>query len=267
MRLKQVFFIFSAAVCLTLSMTAHAIALEYSFDGVEDTEYYPATNYESLYGAQYNYGERNVIDYDIPDLPYGISSTTAIGPMEKVRFPNQALSPGGGGYVSVGGSGDNGLYVPMASEIPLVPEVPVIQQPAYTSTDDMEQSDGSIGTLKIPSLDISMRVWEGETRSSMAKGLGHYTSTSGWDGNVGVCGHNRGAKYVIGSIKDLEIGDTITYTTVYGTRTYEVAYVGVISSTDWSYLQATADNRITITTCLADQPNYRVCVQGVEAGQ
>ena len=35
----------------------------------------------------------------------------------------------------------------------------------------------------------------------MKKGLGHFTSTSVWNGNVAVCGHNRGAKYVIGSIK------------------------------------------------------------------
>ena len=127
----------------------------------------------------------------------------------------------------------------------------------------MVRKDGSIGTLKIPTLDINMKVWEGETNASMAKGLGHYSSTSGWDGNIGVCGHNRGAKYTIGDIKDLEIGDTITYTTVYGTRTYKVVFVGTISSTDWSYLQATADNRITLTTCLANRPNFRVCVQAV----
>lgn len=134
----------------------------------------------------------------------------------------------------------------------------------YTSVDGMERKDGSIGTLKIPSLNINMKVWEGETNTSMAKGLGHYSSTSGWDGNIGVCGHNRGAKYTIGSIKNLKDGDTITYTTVYGTRTYEVVTVETIASSDWSYLQATSDNRVTITTCLANQPSKRVCVQAVE---
>lgn len=138
------------------------------------------------------------------------------------------------------------------------------QPPAYTSVEGMEREDGSIGTIQIPSLDISMKLWEGETNASMAKGLGHYSSTSAWDGNVGVCGHNRGAKYVIGSIKDLDIGDTITYTTIYGTRTYAVETVEIIDSTDWSYLQSTADNRVTLTTCLADQPSKRVCVQAVE---
>ena len=45
-----------------------------------------------------------------------------------------------------------------------------------------------IGTLEIPSLGISMKVWEGESAESMKKGLGHYSSTSAWDGNVGLCG-------------------------------------------------------------------------------
>ena len=141
---------------------------------------------------------------------------------------------------------------------------PVLQTPAYTSVQGMELTDGSIGTVSIPSLGINMKVWEGETTASMAKGLGHYSSSSGWDGNVCVCGHNRGARYVIGSIKDLKPGDTITYTTVYGTRSYAVSDVSVISYTDWGRLQATSDNRITLTTCLANQPNYRVCVQAIE---
>ena len=71
---------------------------------------------------------------------------------------------------------------------------------------------------------------------------------------------------MIGSIKDLNQGDIITYTTVFGARTYAVTTVKVISNTDWSYLQATADNRITLTTCLADHPESRVVVQALQAG-
>ena len=109
-----------------------------------------------------------------------------------------------------------------------------------------------------------MKVWEGETDASMAKGVAHYSSTSAWDGNVGLAGHNRGAKYNIGTIKNLVAGDIITYTTMYGTRTYQVTSVKTITNTDWSYLQSTADNRITITTCLENHPESRVCVQAIE---
>ena len=62
----------------------------------------------------------------------------------------------------------------------------------------------------------------------------------------------------------MKTGDVITYTTVYGTRTYAVSSVETIANTDWSRLQATADNRITLTTCLANTPEKRVCVQAVE---
>lgn len=201
------------------------------------------------------------MDYQIPELPYGVSSTTQIGIMEKEHLPSLQQNAGASISGDYGLSG--GFYdVPSGSISSVKPSVL-----AYTSVDGMERKDGSIGTLKISSLNINMKVWEGETNASMAKGLGHYSSTSGWDGNVGICGHNRGAKYNIGSIRNLEIGDTITYSTVYGTRTYAVILVKTISDSDWSYLQATADNRITITTCLANQPSKRVCVQAVEVSR
>ena len=242
------------------ALSVGTFAADYSFETGAGTEYYPATSYADTYGAAYNYGGPNPVDYQIPELPYGVSGTTQIGIMEKGYLPGLQQNVG----TSISGDYDifGGLY-----DFPAAAAPPVLSVPAYTGVDGMERKDGSIGTLKIPSLNINMKVWEGETRASMAKGLGHYSSTSGWDGNIGVCGHNRGAKYNIGSIRNLEIGDNITYSTVYGTRTYAVILVKTISDSDWSYLQATADNRITITTCLADRPSKRVCVQAVEVSR
>lgn len=239
------------------ALSVGTFAADYSSETGAGTEYYPATSYADTYAATYNYGGPNPVDYQIPELPYGVSGTTQIGIMEKNYLPGLQQNVG----TSI--SGDYGIFGGLY-DFPATAAPPVLSVPAYTGVDGMERKDGSIGTLKIPSLNINMKVWEGETRASMAKGLGHYSSTSGWDGNIGVCGHNRGAKYNIGSIRNLEIGDTITYSTVYGTRTYAVILVRTISDSDWSYLQATADNRITITTCLADRPSKRVCVQAVE---
>ena len=137
----------------------------------------------------------------------------------------------------------------------------------YTLPEDAALPDGSMGVLTIPKLGVSAPVYEteeGGEMESMTKGVAHFAVTSAWDGNVGVCGHNRGTKYAIGAIKNLERGDTITYTTIYGTRTYAVETVKIISNSDWSYLQATSDDRITLTTCLADHPESRVVVQAVE---
>ena len=256
---------------LALTPSAYAAA-DYSFTTDAPQDYYKSTSYEEVYGSQYNYGGRNVVDYQVPELEYGLQSTTMTGVMERTMLPGlqQTVATGGGSYGVAGSSGPITVLVEAGSSgtqtptVPTTPTYPTYQQPAYTSAEGMAYKDGSIGTIKIPSLKINMKVWEGETSTSMSKGLGHYSSTSAWDGNVGACGHNRGTKYAIGAIKDLKRGDTITYTTIYGTRTYAVETVKIISNTDWSYLQATSDNRLTLTTCLADHPESRVVVQAVE---
>lgn len=250
------------AIGAVLIMPVHAQGADYSFTTEAPADYYPSSSYEDVYGSRYNYGGPNIVDFQIPELEYGAFSSTQTGIMEKVRLPGLqetvAVGSGSGyGY----GVGDG---LPVYTDIPGLNDVPVVEQVAYTSVKGMERSDGSIGTLKVPSLGINMKVWEGETTESMRKGLGHYSSTSAWDGNVGICGHNRGAKYVIGDIKDMDSGDLITYTTIYGTRTYAVTSVKIIASDDWSNLQATSDNRITLTTCLANQPEKRICVQAVQ---
>ncbi len=53
-------------------------------------------------------------------------------------------------------------------------------------------------------------------------------------------------------------------TTSKGTRTYAVTHISQISSTDWSYLSATTDNRLTLITCVENQPALRWCIQAVE---
>jgi len=264
------------AVAMTASMAATARAFDYSFTTDAPQDYYGDTTYEDVYGSQYNYGGPNVIDFRVPELEYGCFSTTQTGIMEKSMLPGLhaevAVWDGEGGYgiTDYGVTGDGGMVDVMFPNLYSSPEPSVTtasyqyNQTAYTSVDGLTREDGSIGTVEIPSLGISMKLWEGETRESMRKGLGHYSSTSAWDGNVGACGHNRGSKYVIGAIKNLEYGAAITYTTALGTRTYQVTYVGQIDNTDWSYLQATPDNRITITTCLEDHPESRICVQAVE---
>lgn len=256
------------ALLIFYAMATNAMAADYSFTTDAPQDYYGDTSYEAIYGSQYNYGGPNVVDYQIPELEYGILSTTQTGIMEPSILrglqPSVATMEGAGGYgISADGMTEiygGGLYTAPESSF----MAGTSQQTAITSVDGLEREDGSIGTLEIPSLGISMKAWEGETNASMKKGLGHYSSTSAWDGNACFCGHNRGSKYAIGSIKDLNTGDTITYTTKLGTRTYQVATVETIGNDDWSYLQATMDNRLTITTCLADHPENRICVQAVE---
>ena len=259
----------TAAMLSTLTVGAQAADYEFVTDGTP--EYYDSTSYEEVYGSQYNYGGPNVVDYQVPELEYGSFSTTQTGIMEKALLPGLqatvATGSGTGGY-GISSSGGNTVTLPgienSGSLIPGGVELPAI--PQYTElTDDFLLSNGAIGKVSIPAIGVkNYYLWEGETTSSMNKGLGHFTSTSVWGGNVGLCGHNRGAKYVIGAIKDLEIGDTVTYTTSAGTRTYEVETVRKIASNDWSYLEPTSDNRITMITCVSGDYSVRWMVQAVE---
>lgn len=221
-------------------------------------------DYEDVYGSRYNYGGKNVVDYQIPELEYGQLSTTQTGVMEKIMLPGlQGISASGSGIYGISPGGGTveipGFLQGGSTATPATP--------AFTElTQDFLLSNGAVGKISIPAIGVkNYYLWEGETTASMKKGLGHFTSTSVWNGNVAVCGHNRGAKYVIGSIKNLDVGDKITYTTSMGTRTYLVETVTKISSSDWSYLSSTADNRMTLLTCVAGDSSQRWCVQAVQA--
>ena len=253
---------------MTMMTTTPALALEYNVSDKAAGEFGKSTSVETVTVV----GEEKLFNVNVGKDSAFVPPTFG-SPSADTKGTGYLLTPNisGVGEMNIGsGAGGVNVPIPSVSNIAQFPPSDGTNDTGYASSDKftlpdgLYYADGSIGTLKIPSLNINMKVWEGETNTSMAKGLGHYSSTSGWDGNIGICGHNRGAKYTIGSIKNLKDGDTITYTTVYGTRTYEVVTVETIASSDWSYLQATSDNRITITTCLANQPSKRVCVQAAE---
>ena len=98
----------------------------------------------------------------------------------------------------------------------------------------------------------------------MYQGAGHYTSSGIYTGNIGLFGHNRGSHAYFAKLKNVKIGDIVEYKTAIGTKTYQVTFVGSISYTDYSYLNEMGDNRITLITCIANQPSLRLCVQAVE---
>ena len=89
-------------------------------------------------------------------------------------------------------------------------------------------------------------------------------STSIWEGNVAIAGHNRGVNNHFGKIHTLDIGDTIKLTTQLGTRSYEVYSVSKIGVDDTSVLSDSTENIITLVTCVMNQPDYRWCVQARE---
>lgn len=135
---------------------------------------------------------------------------------------------------------------------------------SYTPRTRLPASD-SIGTLKIPSIGLTVHAYDSaDTMEDMNKGISHFQSTSYWDGNVCFSGHNGNRAYsFFGKLHKIKAGDTITYETPLGTRTYIVSNIWTISDDDWSHLERTDDNRLTLITCVSD-PAKRLCVQAVE---
>ncbi|MFR3786993.1 MAG: sortase [Agathobaculum desmolans] len=132
----------------------------------------------------------------------------------------------------------------------------------YTPVDGMHYKDGSIGTLSIPSIGVNRKVYDGETVQNMRLGVAHFEGTSAWDGNVAMSAHNRGSYGYFSRIHELKAGDTITYSTVHGTRSYQVYSVRKISKYEIDVLDPANENMMTLITCVRDQAHtYRWCVQ------
>lgn len=260
--MKKTLYSMCAAFCLAAVLTVPASALQYTVGAPDDYLFGRPTSDDTIYvttdepantdrsksaarippafGSPTSY-TLNAGELLTPNLVNQNSTTeTVAGGGVTVMPPN--FSPDTGGS-SIGSSTSTG----------------------YTEvTDDLYYSGGHLGTLKIPAVGLTVKVYQGTGSSTLAKGAGHFPDTSIWDGNVCIAGHNRGVRDDFGDLHTLEPGDTVTWTTKLGTRTYEVVSVEKVLETDTSDTAATSDNRITLYTCVRDQRAYRWMVQAVE---
>lgn len=133
-----------------------------------------------------------------------------------------------------------------------------------TSTTLMESKNGEdvLGVIKIDAIDYEGLVYEGTSLNTLAKGVGHFESSSYYEGNVCLAAHNTINQW--SKLHTVKVGNKIIYTSFLGTKTYEISTVKQIEETDWSMLQETEDNRITLITCVKGVPSKRLCVQGLE---
>ena len=120
----------------------------------------------------------------------------------------------------------------------------------------------ALGVLEIPKIDFKDIVLEGTTQDVLANGIGLFEHSQIFNGNVCLAGHNNSRFFK--RLNELDIGDKINYISCLGKREYAVSDIQIISETDWSMLESTNDNRLTIITCIRNQPEVRLCVQAIE---
>ena len=120
--------------------------------------------------------------------------------------------------------------------------------------------------LSIPSISLyNIKIKEGIDENTLNEYIGHFPNTSNWNGNIGLAAHNRGYQHnYFSNIKYLENGDEIIYKVNKNIKKYKVEKKVKIDSYDWSYLQDTNDNRITLITCVENKDDKRLVVQGIE---
>lgn len=259
-------------LCLTAALTVPASAaapLEYTIEAPEDPEYGKDTSIEVIHTADGGARKNEDVSKNAALIPPGFSTASADTLNTGTPLtPN--LAPG---YMPSTGAVVNGTAIPVFTPGSTIPDIPSASTPStsttvstgYTKvTSSLYYSSGHLGTLKIPAIGLTVKVYEGTDSKTLAKGAGHFEDTSIWDGNVAFAAHNRGVNDHFGKIHTLELGDKITLTTKLGTRTYEVISVSKVSETDRSGLAASTENMITLYTCVRDERDQRWCVQAVE---
>ena len=246
-------------LCLTAALTAvlaavPAYALDYTVDAPEDYLFGRPTSVETVMEYETDNVDRSKNTALIP--PAFGSPTSYLPNTGDPLTPN--LTPGAhsGGLVSSVGS---------VGSVPYPTVNGGSWSAAYTPvTSDLYYSNGSLGTLKIPALSLTVKIYEGTDSNALKKGAGHFSDSSIWNGNVCIAGHNRGVNNHFGQIHTLTVGDTITYTTKLGTRSYTVTSVSKVLETDTSGTAPSTENMLTLYTCVRNQRDYRWQVQAVE---
>ena len=141
------------------------------------------------------------------------------------------------------------------------------ETPLENIEQDIIHYDDELGTLTIPDILLeNAPIRESVELSTLSETIGHFPTTSLYSGNVGLASHNSGNKGdFFKNLRKIKIGSEIFYQTKYGTIRYVVTTKEIIDETDFSYLQVTEDNRITLITCVAGQREKRLCVQAIES--
>jgi len=132
--------------------------------------------------------------------------------------------------------------------------------------DSLTENDVFDWYIEIPKIKLYAPIEDGTDDEVLNRSVGHFENTSRRNGNCGLAAHNRGYRVnYFAKLKELEKGDIIYYFVDGKKYEYKVSEIAIIYETDWSMLEDTEDDRITLITCVENRDEYRLCIQGVLA--
>lgn len=110
-------------------------------------------------------------------------------------------------------------------------------------------SEGDIiGSLMIPSLDMTLHIFEGTDETTLKKGVGHF-SQSVLPGSLDNCVLSGHRDTVFSELGKVEIGDLLIIDTASGNFTYKVTHLRIVESDDRTIIIPTDHSVLTLTTC------------------
>ena len=144
-------------------------------------------------------------------------------------------------------------------------DTPLIENKNQENNETEEIEKNTNWKIVIPKISLEAEISEGTRKEVMDKFVGHFEETTKTNGNVGLAAHNRGYPVnYFAKIKQLKEGDEINYKYYEHEKSYIVVENKIIKDTDWEPLENTQENKITLITCVENEPEYRRCIQAVE---
>jgi sortase A len=123
-----------------------------------------------------------------------------------------------------------------------------------------------LGTIECEKIDLNAPIKETTELDVLETAVGHFEDTAIYNVNVCLAGHNSGTNKNgedIGFFKrlnELTVGDEVLYNHSFGTYIYKVSEIKEIEETDFSVLEPTTNDKLTLITCIKGQKKLRLCV-------
>ncbi len=115
--------------------------------------------------------------------------------------------------------------------------------------------------IEIPKINCVANISEGTDEKTLDKYVGHFENSKRRNGNIALAAHNRGFSVnYFSRLKELNLGDEILYNYNEYSKSYKVISKEIIKNTDFSKIQNTEKNQITLITCVENEPEFRRCI-------
>ena len=131
-------------------------------------------------------------------------------------------------------------------------------------TKNYEMND--LGRIECEKIGLNAPIKETVDLDVLATAVGHFEDTAIFNGNVCLAGHNSGTNKdgedigFFRRLNELKEGDEVIYHHAFGEYIYKVSEIKEIEETDFSVLEPSTTDKLTLITCVKGQKKLRLCV-------